>query len=128
MQVGDQKILSHGGYTIKHPTKRMAFHIVTDFARPFAYVNDAARRQVKKCPTCNTPHFHKTYHIMLNEEGRAVVSPGVYRGLLAAGAFTEEGGLQMVTHTTKPPNQVLGTKNGMMGLVPQRPKTVIYHE
>lgn len=126
--VASGKIEPHGGYVVKHPTKKMVFHIVTDLSRPFAFPDERSRKAQKKCPTCNVPHYHKTYHILLNDQGRAVVSPGVYKGLLSAQAFSGDDPLILETHTTKPPNQVLGTKNGMMGLIPTRDKTVIYHE
>ena len=122
------KILPHGGYVVSHPTKRMAFHIVPDMSRPYNFADEKSKRNLKMCPTCQTVHLHKTYHILLNDQGRAVVSPGVYKGLLSAKAFSGDDPLKLETHTTKPPDQVLGTRNGMMGLVPQRDKTIIYHE
>lgn len=130
MQVQESHIEPHGGYVVEHPTKRMAFHVVPDLKRPFKFATEADRRkaQAKRCPTCQVAHLCKTYHILLNEVGKAVVSPTVYKGLLQAGAFTEEGGLRVITHTTKPPNQILGARGGMMGIVPQRQQTVIYHE
>ncbi len=118
-----------GGYVIYHPTKRDAFEVVTDMNRPFQYgPGDLVPLDLLNvCPTCQVKHQHKTYHIMLNSEGRAVVSPGVYRGLHEANAF-KTGGLAIESHTDTPPNQVLGTKNGMMGMVPsRRPPVTIYH-
>lgn len=107
-----------GGYTVEHATKRNAFEVIIDFNRPYkdnwSFV----------CPTCNQRHFHKAYHILLNEHGRAVLSPQVYRGIKEAGM----GDLVLLGHTRTPPNQVLGTKGGMMGLVPVRDKTTIYHK
>jgi len=118
-----------GGYVITHPTKRDAFEVVTDMKRPFI---DGQGKPVPMstlivCPTCKELHPFKTYHIMLNGEGRAVVSPGVFNGLKQANAFHADG-LGIESHTDNPPNQVLGTKGGMMGLVQTRPDPVIiYH-
>lgn len=118
-----------GGYVVYHPTKRDAFEVVTDVNRPFidGHGQPVDLSVLHVCPTCQVKHQHKTYHIMVNSEGRAVVSPGVYRGLHEANAF-RTGGLAIESHTDTPPNQIMGTKNGMMGLVPQRRKPVtIYH-
>ncbi len=113
-----------GGFVVTHPTKRGVFEIVTDLDRPF---EGPASLRTNVCPTCQTVHHHKTYHILLNGEGRAVVSPGVFQGLKKAKAFNDPNGLAVEAHTPKPPKQVLGTKGGMMGLVPQRDEVTIYH-
>ena len=113
-----------GGFVVTHPTKRNAFEIVTDLNRPYQSKN----LNPIPCPTCQIVHQHKTYHIMLNGDGRAVVSPGVFQSLKRAKAFNDVDGLAVEAHTDKPPNQVLGTKGGMMGLVPSRDKMTIYHE
>ena len=109
-----------GGFKVKHLTKRNAFEVITDFQRPF--LGDTST--FHKCPACQVVHYHKTYHIMLNGDGFAVLSPQVYRGVMAAGM----GGLLLVDHTDTPPTVVLGTKDGAMAPVPQRDTTVIYHE
>lgn len=114
-----------GGFVVVHPTKRNAFEIVTDMNRPY---QGPVNPDAVPCPTCNVVHQHKTYHILLNGEGRAVVSPGVFQGLKSAKAFNDPKGLSIEAHTKKPPNQVLGTKGGMMGLVPSRDEVTIYHE
>ncbi len=114
-----------GGFVVVHPTKRNAFEIVTDLERPFQGSNSL---RTNVCPTCETVHHHKTYHILLNGEGRAVVAPGVFQGLKHAKAFNDPKGLAVEAHTEKPPKQVLGTKGGMMGLVPSRQEVTIYHE
>ena len=111
-----------GGYVVTHPTKRNVFEVVTDLERPYTSPN------TNQCPTCQTVHQFKTYHILLNGEGRAVVSPGVFQGLKHAKAFNDPKGLAVEAHTEKPPKQVLGTKGGMMGLVPSRQEVTIYHE
>ncbi len=118
-----------GGYVITHPTKRDAFEVVVDMKRPFidGFGKPVPISTLNVCPTCQVLHPFKTYHIMLNSEGRAVVSPGVFQSLKAAGAFHADG-LAIQAHTDNPPNQVLGTKGGMMGLVQTKPDPVIiYH-
>ena len=118
-----------GGYVLYHPTKRDAFEIVTDVNRPYidGHGKPISLDLLNVCPTCQVKHQHKTYHIMFNSEGRAVVSPGVFRSLQQANAF-KSGSMAIESHTDSPPNQVLGTKNGMMGLVPsRRPPVTIYH-
>ncbi len=113
-----------GGFVVTHPTKRNAFEVVIDFNRPFEGP-ESLRTNV--CPTCETVHHFKTYHILLNGDGRAVVSPGVFQGLKRAKAFNDPQGLAVESHTKKPPKQILGTKGGMMGLVPHRDEVTIYH-
>lgn len=106
-----------GGVRVCHPSKRNAFEVVTNLREPLHPPH-------LQCPTCGVKHTHKTYHIMLNDQGAAVVSPGVFEGLQNAGM----GDLYVESHVEKPPNQVLGTKGGMMGLVPTRPQVTIYHD
>lgn len=106
-----------GGWVVEHPTKRNAFEIVVDFDRPI--LGDP--RTFGKCPTCNTVHFYKSYHILVNDAGQAFLSPEVMRNVRRAGM----GDLRILKHTTKPPTVVVGTKGGVMGPVPQR--TVIKH-
>lgn len=108
-----------GGFIVTHPTVRYAFVIVPDPSRPI--LGDA--RTFPKCPTCDTVHLVRTYHILMNGEGRAVVSPTVFQGLKKAGM----GGLAVEAHTPDPPKQILGTKGGQMGLVPQRDQLVVHY-
>ncbi len=119
-----------GGFVVTHPTKRNAFEIITDLNRPYidGHGDPVNVSLLNNCPTCNTIHQYKTYHIMLNGDGRAVVSPGVFQSLRNAKAFNDPAGLAVEAHTKTPPNQVLGTKGGMMGLVPSREAITIYHE
>ncbi len=105
----DRQIPDTGGFVVVHASKRNAFEVVIDLNRPY---NGPDSLRTIPCPTCNVIHHHKTYHIMLDAQGRNVVSPGVYRGLRHAGM----GDLQVETHTKTPPDQVLGTRSGMMGL------------
>lgn len=113
-----------GGFVVTHPTKRNSYEIVIDLNRPFEGPNTL---RTNICPTCHAIHHHKAYHILLNGDGRAVVSPGVFQGLKRAKAFGDPKGLAVEAHTTKPPKQTLGTKGGMMGLVPTRDEVTIYH-
>lgn len=75
-------------------------------------------------------HFYKTYHILLNGDGAAVVSDGVFEGLKSAGAFAPSNPdrLEIESETTNPPKVVLGLGNGGMAPIPQRDEVVIYHE
>ncbi len=105
-----------GGIRVSHPSKRNAFEIVVDYTRPLP-------ANQMPCPTCQKIHTHKTYHIYLGDEGTAIVSPGVFRGLQNGGM----GDLVVESHVKKPPTQVLGGGGGMMGLVPTRPRIEAYH-
>ncbi len=118
IQTNSPVVPNDGGFIITHPTKRNAFEVVTDFKRPYKGP-DTLRTAV--CPTCQVIHHFKTYHIMLDESGRCIVSPGVFNGLRKAGM----GDLDLEDHTSTPPDQVLGAAGGMMGLVPSRPQIYI---
>lgn len=101
-----------GGIRIVHPTAPNAVVLVPDPTRPIAH---SAR-----CPSCQLPHPVKTYHIVTNDAGTAVVSPGVFAGLRRGGM----GGFTVDAQVVNPPNQVLGPG----GEVRPRESIVLYHQ
>lgn len=106
-----------GGYVVVHPYKRSQMVVIPHMQKPLM-------GPVKVCPTCQVKHSFKTYHILLNGEGRAVVSPGVFKSLKQVGFGGE---LAVEAHTTEPPNQVIGTKGGKAGIIPQRERMVFHN-
>lgn len=114
------------GFRISHEKRRNAFYVISDPHRPYAHNPDGP----SPCPTCRLPHTHKTYHILLNSEGGAVVSEGVYEGLRQAGAFAPNNldRLEVGDTTANPPAVVMGTNNGRPAPVPARDQITIYHE
>lgn len=111
-----------GGFVVVSDTTRNGFVIIPDLTRPL-------KPPHLKCPSCRVIHQVKTYHIYVNGQGRAVVSPGVFKALRYIGF----GGLLSVeAHTDSPPKQTLGTrknrKTGQLeaGLLLQR-ETMVAH-
>ena len=111
-----------GGYVVVSDTTRNGFVIIPDMTR-------SLKPPHIKCPSCGATHLVKTYHIYVNGEGRAVVSPGVFKALKYIGF----GGLLVVeAHTDKPPTQELGTRKNRStgqleaGLLLQR-ETMVAH-
>lgn len=140
-----------GGVRIVHATVRSAVVTVGDPTRPIqGWVGGAANqtcvecsrrqgriiehpREFHVCPTCQVIHLYKTYHINVNGDGAAIVSPGVFRGLQQAGAFDTvfDGGdapFRVDAHVPTPPTQILGTDRGRYQELKQRDKIAIWHE
>jgi hypothetical protein len=84
------------GFRVKHASLHSVMVTVPLVGRPF-------RRGAKACPTCMVKHEVKTLHLMLDENGEAVVSHGVMASLKEAGMpfFTEVG------HVQAPPPLIL---------------------
>lgn len=112
------------GVRVQHSVKRSGFFVLSDPTRPI--LGDV--RTFPKCPTCVQVHTHKTYHILLNGEGAAVVSPRVLDGLRRAGAFDPLVGLAVAGEVLDPPTVVLGRRDGRLAPVPQRDRIIVYHE
>ena len=77
-----------------HPSARGCV-VVVPGARPYA--------TPLNCPTCNTRHEVKTYHLVLDGEGACVVSPGVFAGLRQVNM----GPMLVESEVPNPPAQTL---------------------
>lgn len=75
------------------------------------------------CPSCLTAHPFKTYHIAVNSDGAAIVSPTVFDGMKRGGM----GGFVVDGEVANPPTQVLGARNGKFHRVHRRDEIIVYH-
>lgn len=104
------------GFRIVHESARWPMVVtVADLSRPLS--------PVRSCPSCQTAHLFKTYHISVNDQGAAIVSPGVLEGLRRAGM----GGFAVESGVVDPPTKVLGGSNGKLVEIPRRDRIVAWH-
>lgn len=65
-----------------------------------------------KCPTCGFPHTKKTYHLWLDGEGAAVVSPEVFQHLRAIGQGELPRQFRVESKVEKPPGATINMNGG----------------
>lgn len=107
-----------GGVRVVHDTARSGIVTVPNLSRPFP--------QPQACPSCQVVHQVKTYHINVNADGAAIVSPTVFQGLKQAGAFVS--GFRVDAHVPEPPKQVIGYDGRRFRELKQRDKIALWHD
>ena len=107
-----------GGVRIVHTSARSSVVVYPDLSRPYPVPLG--------CPTCQTIHQAKSYHVNVNADGAAIVSPGVFAGLQRARAF---GGtdFRVDAAVPDPPKQVLGMNGRKYAELKQRDKIALWH-
>lgn len=80
--------------------------VVRDIARPFPPPADGRRLAdvQPKCSICGVQHFHKTYHLQLDGDGTAIVSPTIWQHLEG---MVDSAGFELVNYVADPPAQTI---------------------
>lgn len=105
--------MKYAGVRIHHPELRNCVFTLTQFSKPMPQTNGYP------CPMCKpTIHFHKTFHLILNEHGDVCVHPDIYE------LFKREGmveNLKAVKEVTPAPTTIKLGEN-------YQPPTIISRE
>lgn len=108
------------GFRITHSTARFPQMVVAaDSTRPFP--------NPRRCPSCQTIHQTKTYHIAVDDTGAAIVSPSVLEGLKRAGAISPEA-FSIESEVPNPPKQILGASHNGFSEIKRPSQITIYHQ
>jgi hypothetical protein len=99
------------GVRVRHPRSSSCVYTLAAGDRPY--------REPFECPTCGRTHEFKTYHIVLDSDGFAIVSPEVWAKLqrIPAQPFA------LVNEVAHPPPLVIG-----LGSPPQHTRPVVAQE
>lgn len=84
------------GVRIRHATLHSCLVLVPDLSRSL--------RKPYQCPTCNTVHACKTYHLNLDSDGTVIVSPEIWERLKRI----QNHDFSLENEVRKPPPQVVG--------------------
>lgn len=84
------------GVRIRHATLHSCLVLVPDLSRSL--------RRPYQCPTCNTVHTCKTYHLNLDSDGTVIVSPEIWERLKGI----QDHDFSLENEVPNPPPQVVG--------------------
>jgi hypothetical protein len=100
------------GIRIVHETKRSCVLTIVDATRPY--------KQPYECPTCHATHRFKSYHVPVDDQGAAIVSPEVLERIKRLPLH----GFAIQNEVRKPPSIRIGW-NGVGDLPPIEPHATL---